>query len=351
MTGQQSPEDAAKAYDTRVSGIVGDDKTDDGADPWSTSRCRHAAAAAGGTTAPAAAAGPARRALPRIVPLAPGRRPAARLPARPDRLRRSTGSLTNTALTGLQGGEPGVRRVRELHRRCSPSPDFPKSVWLTLVFVVALGRDRPERARPGPRRCSCASAAKPMRSSSARLVVAAWVLPEIVAAFALYAFFSTDGTLNAMLGWFGIAEHDAGSSRSRCSSVILANIWRGHGLLDAGLRRRAQRGAAGDHRGRRDRRRERVPAVLPHHAADDPPDHLDQPHAHHPADARRLHPHLRDDRRRPGHRRARRCRCWPTRRRSSSRSSATAPRSRPSRCVRRRDLLDRLHPALKPEVD
>ena len=37
-------------------------------------------------------------------------------------------------------------------------------------------------------------------------VVAAWVLPEIVAAFAAYAYFSKDGTLNQLLagaGWAG----------------------------------------------------------------------------------------------------------------------------------------------------
>jgi multiple sugar transport system permease protein len=50
------------------------------------------------------------------------------------------------------------------------------------------------------------SAVKPLRSIVGGLVVLAWVLPEIVAAFALYAFFSKDGTLNVMLGWVGLGH-------------------------------------------------------------------------------------------------------------------------------------------------
>ena len=70
------------------------------------------------------------------------------------------------------------------------------------------------------------SAVKPLRSLVGGLVVLAWVLPEIVAAFALYAFFSTDGTLNAMLGWFGL-EGTSWLYYFPLLSVIVANIWRG----------------------------------------------------------------------------------------------------------------------------
>src|SRR6478735_5626444 len=52
------------------------------------------------------------------------------------------------------------------------------------------------------------------------------VLPEIVAAFALYAFFSTDGTLNQVLGWFGL-EGPTWLISVPMLAVILANIWRG----------------------------------------------------------------------------------------------------------------------------
>jgi multiple sugar transport system permease protein len=70
------------------------------------------------------------------------------------------------------------------------------------------------------------SAVKPLRSLVGGLVVLAWVLPEIVAAFELYAFFSTDGTLNLILGWFGL-EGTSWLYYLPMLSVIVANIWRG----------------------------------------------------------------------------------------------------------------------------
>ena len=70
------------------------------------------------------------------------------------------------------------------------------------------------------------SSVKPLRSIVGGLVVTAWVLPEIVAAFALYAFFSTDGTLNSMLGWIGL-EGTTWLITFPMFAVIMANIWRG----------------------------------------------------------------------------------------------------------------------------
>jgi multiple sugar transport system permease protein len=58
------------------------------------------------------------------------------------------------------------------------------------------------------------------------IVVGAWVLPEIVGAFAAYAFFSKDGTLNAALGLVGINGPEWLFSLPMLS-VVLANIWRG----------------------------------------------------------------------------------------------------------------------------
>lgn len=58
------------------------------------------------------------------------------------------------------------------------------------------------------------------------IVVTAWVLPEIVAAFAAYAFFRDDGSLNTALGALGgspiswLYEHPM-------LIVIIANAWRG----------------------------------------------------------------------------------------------------------------------------
>ncbi|KEP72531.1 amino acid ABC transporter permease, partial [Microbacterium sp. SUBG005] len=58
------------------------------------------------------------------------------------------------------------------------------------------------------------------------IVVTAWVLPEIVAAFAAYAFFRDNGTLNAVLAVFGV-EPVSWLFTLPVLMVIFANIWRG----------------------------------------------------------------------------------------------------------------------------
>lgn len=134
------------------------------------------------------------------------------------------GSFTNRSLTGPKAEKPefiGFANYAELFS----SPDFWNSVLLTIVFILAsavigqnvLGMGLAVVIR---------SAAKPLSSLVGGLVVLAWVLPEIVAAFALYAFFSKDGTLNAMLGWFGL-EGSSWLYYFPMLTVIIANIWRG----------------------------------------------------------------------------------------------------------------------------
>jgi len=138
------------------------------------------------------------------------------------------GSLTDAALSGYRAVNPNFVGA-DNYTRLFASSDFWQSVWLTLLFVVAsavigqnaLGMAVALLLRNGPQR---------LGSLVSALVVTAWVMPEIVAAFALYAFFSTDGTLNALLGagfgWAGL-----GGTTWLISfpmfAVILANIWRG----------------------------------------------------------------------------------------------------------------------------
>ena len=134
------------------------------------------------------------------------------------------GSFTNAALTGPAALSPewiGLDNYTAL----LGDPDFPKSLWLTVVFLFAsavVGQNVLGIALAGLLR----SAVKPVRSIASTVVVAAWVLPEIVAAFAAYAFFHADGTLNAMLGGIGITGPDWLYSTPMLA-VILANIWRG----------------------------------------------------------------------------------------------------------------------------
>lgn len=134
------------------------------------------------------------------------------------------GSFTNAALTGPAALNPewiGLDNYTAL----LGDPDFPKSLWLTVVFVflsAVVGQNVLGIALAGLLR----SAVKPVRSIASTVVVAAWVLPEIVAAFAAYAFFHSEGTLNAMLGGIGITGPDWLYSTPMLA-VILANIWRG----------------------------------------------------------------------------------------------------------------------------
>lgn len=134
------------------------------------------------------------------------------------------GSFTNAALTGPAALNPewiGLDNYTALFG----DPDFPKSLWLTVVFVflsAVVGQNIMGIMLAGLLR----SAVKPVRSIASTVVVAAWVLPEIVAAFAAYAFFHSEGTLNAMLGGIGITGPDWLYSTPMLA-VILANIWRG----------------------------------------------------------------------------------------------------------------------------
>lgn len=134
------------------------------------------------------------------------------------------GSLTNASLTGAaaQGAEfIGFQNYIDLFA----DPDFPRSVLLTIVFLVAsaivgqnvLGLALALLMRHGH---------KVVTSIVGTLVVTAWVLPEIVAAFAAYAFFHHDGTFNAILSAVGIAGPNWLYDQPMIA-VILANVWRG----------------------------------------------------------------------------------------------------------------------------
>jgi multiple sugar transport system permease protein len=134
------------------------------------------------------------------------------------------GSLTNAALSGYRAASPEFVGL-DNYTKLFTSGAFWESVWLTLLFVVGsaligqnvLGMALALLTRTGPPR---------LASTVRALVVTAWVLPEIVAAFALYAFFATDGTLNAMISWVGL-EGPTWLLSLPLLSVVLANVWRG----------------------------------------------------------------------------------------------------------------------------
>ncbi|WP_129663113.1 carbohydrate ABC transporter permease [Phytoactinopolyspora endophytica] len=134
------------------------------------------------------------------------------------------GSFTDAALTGAAAQESSWIGL-DNYTGLFSDPNFPKSVWLTVVFVVTsaiigqnvLGLTLAMLMR---------QATGVVRAVVGTLVVTAWVLPEIVAAFAAYAFFHADGTLNEALGLVGLG----GSNwlyDFPMLAVIIANIWRG----------------------------------------------------------------------------------------------------------------------------
>jgi multiple sugar transport system permease protein len=104
-------------------------------------------------------------------------------------------------------------------------PDFPKSVLLTLVFLIASAIVGQNVVGLGLA-ILMRSSSRIIRSLVGTVVVTAWVLPEIVASFAAYAFFNDTGTLNTMLSGIGI-DGPNWLYALPMLSVILANIWRG----------------------------------------------------------------------------------------------------------------------------
>ncbi|MBO0984231.1 carbohydrate ABC transporter permease [Rathayibacter sp. SD072] len=104
-------------------------------------------------------------------------------------------------------------------------PDFPHAVILTVVFV--LGSAVIGQNVLGLGLALLMRASGPVvRSIVGTIVVTAWVLPEIVAAFASYAFFRDEGTANSILALLGISG-PSWLYVFPMVTVIVANIWRG----------------------------------------------------------------------------------------------------------------------------
>jgi multiple sugar transport system permease protein len=134
------------------------------------------------------------------------------------------GSFTNASLTGATAQSSQFIGF-DNYTKLFADPTFPKSLVLTLVFLFAsavVGQNVMGLGLALLMR----SAHRTVRAIVGTFVVAAWVLPEIVAAFAAYAFFNQQGTLNTFLGIFGITGANWLYSFPMVA-IILANIWRG----------------------------------------------------------------------------------------------------------------------------
>ncbi|MGW3159797.1 carbohydrate ABC transporter permease [Streptomyces sp. NPDC001089] len=102
---------------------------------------------------------------------------------------------------------------------------FLNAVWLTLVFTVLssmVGQNTLGLALA----TLMQRASKPVRTLVGGIVVTAWVLPEVVAGFLLYAFFRREGTLNAILDWLHLPTQNWLFTLP-ILAVSFANVWRG----------------------------------------------------------------------------------------------------------------------------
>lgn len=113
----------------------------------------------------------------------------------------------------------------ENFRRAFGDEDFRNAVVLTLVFTVVssvIGQNTLGLALAVLMR----RASRPVRTLTGSVVIAAWVLPEIVAGFLLYAFFRREGTLNAVLDWLHLPSQNWLFTLP-ILAVSFANVWRG----------------------------------------------------------------------------------------------------------------------------
>lgn len=134
------------------------------------------------------------------------------------------GSLTDRALSGPRAANPQLVGL-DNYLRLFGDPVLPLSIGVTVVFVVGsaivgqnvVGLLLAVLFRAGSRAVA---------GTVGVIVVTAWVLPEIVAAFVSYAFLSADGTLNHLLAGVGISGPNW-LYAFPVLAIVLANTWRG----------------------------------------------------------------------------------------------------------------------------
>jgi multiple sugar transport system permease protein len=162
----------------------------------------------------------ARRMIGRLLPLGPALLLLALFFAGP-LLWSVYAAFTNMALSGSASTQfTGL----ENFRRMFSDPAFVKSLELTVIFVLGsavVGQN-----------CLGMLLALIMRGRNGvvrtvvnAVVIGAWVLPEVVAGFAWYAFLSKSGTLNTLLGHIGLSQDWLYTMPML--AIVLANTWRG----------------------------------------------------------------------------------------------------------------------------
>ncbi|WGW12658.1 sugar ABC transporter permease [Saxibacter everestensis] len=105
------------------------------------------------------------------------------------------------------------------------APEFWNSVVLTLVFTVVsaiIGQNILGMILALLMR----RASKVVNAITGAIVIGAWILPEVVAGYLWYTFLGEGGSMNGILGFFGLPPQDLLFSLP-IIAVSFANIWRG----------------------------------------------------------------------------------------------------------------------------
>nr|WP_306986833.1 sugar ABC transporter permease [Streptomyces canus] len=131
-------------------------------------------------------------------------------------------AFTDMQLTGAAGTHfVGVDNFT----RAFKDTDFLNAMWLTLLFVVGsavIGQNTLGLALA----VLTQKATQPVRALVNGVVIAAWVLPEVVAGYLMYAFFYDQGSLNSLLDAVHLPDQNWLYTMP-ILAVCLANVWRG----------------------------------------------------------------------------------------------------------------------------
>lgn len=133
-------------------------------------------------------------------------------------------AFTNSALTGTAARYPRFTGL-DNYRNLLTDPDVGASLWITAIFVLGS-------AVVGQNGLGMVFAvltqhrSAPVRATVGTVIIAAWVLPEVVAALTIYAFLNNQGTLNEVLGSVGLGAQNW-LYTAPLAAVICANTWRG----------------------------------------------------------------------------------------------------------------------------
>ncbi|RMI38327.1 carbohydrate ABC transporter permease [Streptomyces triticirhizae] len=133
-------------------------------------------------------------------------------------------AFTDAALTGPTARDANFVGLRNFTRLFGDDR-FAWAIWATVIFAVASGIVG-QNGLGLTLALLLRGRARWLRNVIGVLLVGAWVLPEIVAGFTLYAFFTADGSLDAVLTGLHLPSPDWLVEHPMLT-VVLANIWRG----------------------------------------------------------------------------------------------------------------------------